>query len=86
MRERTVSRADARMIAETAADLADRALAWKAIVERFVEWVDRADKLDDDAAYLNGEHPEQRAADRNGWDDVRDIASEARQLLKGGKR
>ena len=30
MRDRTVSRADAKMIAETAADLADKVLHWKA--------------------------------------------------------
>lgn len=60
----------------------DRAKAAEAMVARFVEWLDRADRVDDDAAYLNGEHPEQRAADRNGWDDVRDIGDDARKMLK----
>ena len=87
MTERTVTRKDARLIADAASDCADKGLAWKAralkseaLLARFVEWVDRADAPNDDAAYLNGEHPEQRAMDRDGWDDIRDLAAEARGL------
>ena len=87
MADRTVSRSDARTIAEAASDCADKALAWKqralraeSLLARFCEWVDRADAPNDDAQYLNGEHPEQRAADRNGWDDIRDLRQEAARL------
>ncbi|OAN56911.1 hypothetical protein [Sphingobium sp. TCM1] len=81
----TVSRSDARQIAEAASECADKALVWRdralkaeALLARFVSWVDRADAPGDDAQYLNGEHPDQRAADRDGWDDLRDLVAEAR--------
>lgn len=84
MTERAIARKDARLIADAASECADKALAWKdralraeALLARFCDWVDRADAPDDDAAYLNGEHPEQRAADRDGWSDIRDIRREA---------
>ena len=85
MSERTIPRKGARLIADAASELADKGLAWKAralkaeaLLARFVDWVDRADAPNDDLAYLNGEYPEQRAADRDGWDDIRDLAAEAR--------
>jgi len=83
MDERTISRSDARLIAEAASDCADSALAWKdralraeGLLARFCQWVDRADDPADDCAYLNGCHPDQRASDRDGWDDIRDLRRE----------
>lgn len=89
MTGRMVPRAHARDIAELCCDVSDKAHQWKdrakaaeSILARFIEWLDRADDEQDDASYLNGEHPEQREADRNGWDDVRDIGADARKLIE----
>lgn len=91
MGERTIARTNAKLIAEAVSECAEKALAWKeraltaeAILAHFVDWVDKADAPDDDAQYLNGEHPEQRAVDRDGWDDIREIADNARARLNGG--
>ncbi|MEJ7933463.1 hypothetical protein WG907_04225 [Sphingobium sp. AN558] len=51
------------------------------VLHRFTQWLERADDPADDASYLNGEHAEQRATGRNGWDDIREIAADARVLL-----
>ncbi|WCP14472.1 hypothetical protein sphantq_02918 [Sphingobium sp. AntQ-1] len=90
MGERTIARSDAKLIAEAVSECADKALVWKeralsaeAILAHFVDWIDKADAPDDDAQYLNGEHPEQRAKGRDGWDDIREIAEDARTHLKG---
>ncbi len=51
------------------------------LLTRFVAWVARVDALDDDLRYLNGQHPDQMATERDGWDDLRDIAADALPVI-----